>query len=316
MNQLVVLDAILAERSVRRAADRVFLSQPAMSNALARLRDYFDDELVQQIGKHLVLTPLGESLVKPVRDVLLQVQAITTTRPNFDPSTSTRRITIEASDYVMNVFLADVLQLAWKEAPNMQFDLRLISTQSHENLDSGEVEMLLAPEFFASKNHPSEILFSDTFSCVVWNGNPEIASRLTRDKYMAMGHVAVQWGSGQLVSAEEEFMAKHGFLRRRELVAPSFTVLPRLIVGTNRIATIQTRLANAMSEIYPMRVLPCPVPTPQIVEMVQWHRYQERDPAITWFRGLLMRVAQSFGTTSIAASQRSGKRKAAPPKDH
>lgn len=313
MNQLVVLDAILAERSVGRAADRVFLSQPAMSNALARLRKYFDDDLVQQVGKNMVLTPMGESLVKPVRDVLLQVQAITTTRPSFDPSTSSRKMTIEASDYMINVFLADVLQIAWREAPNMQFDLRLISTQSHENLDRGEIELLFAPDFFASKNHPSERLFAETFVCIVWNGNQEIASRLSREKYMSMGHVAVQWGSGELVSAEEDFMVRRGFVRRRELVAPSFAVLPRLLVGTNRVATIQTKLAHAMAEIYPIRVLPCPVPTPQIVEMVQWHKYQERDPAISWFRGLLTRVAQSFGSTTSSTKVRGAGRKAQAP---
>jgi LysR family transcriptional regulator, nod-box dependent transcriptional activator len=309
LNQLVVLDAILAERSVSRAAERVFLSQPAMSNALARLREYFDDDLIQQVGKVTILTPMGETLEKPVRDVLLQVQAITTTKPSFDPSTSRRKITIEASDYGINVFLAEVLQRVWTEAPNMQFDLRLISTQSHENLDRGEIEILLAPEFFRAPNHPSEILFGDAFCCVVWEGNVEVGQRISATKYMSMGHVAVQWGSGQLVSMEEKFMQQHGLERRREIVAPSFSVLPRLIVRTNRIATIQTRLAHVIAQHYPVRILPCPVATPTFNETVQWHRYQERDPALSWFRNVLKEVAQSLDSMDhgVARKQAPGR---------
>jgi LysR family transcriptional regulator, nod-box dependent transcriptional activator len=304
LNQLVVLDAILAERSVSRAAERVFLSQPAMSNALARLREYFDDDLIQQVGKSTILTPMGETLMKPVRDVLLQVQAITTTKPSFDPSTSRRKITIEASDYGINVFLAEVLQRVWTEAPNMQFDLRLISTQSHENLDRGEIEILLAPEFFRSPNHPSEVLFGDTFCCVVWDRNTEIGQRISVAQYMSMGHVAVQWGSGELVSLEEKFMLQHGLERRREIVAPSFSVLPRLIVRTNRIATIQTRLANVIAQHYPVRILPCPVATPTFNETVQWHRYQERDLALSWFRNLMKEVAQSLDGKERGAARK------------
>src|SRR5215216_5485695 len=104
LNQLVVLDAVLAERSVKRAADKLFLSPPATSCALARLREYFEDELLLQVGKTMVLTPKAESLKRPVRDVLLQVQAITTINPSFDAKTSTRKIIIQASDYVLNVF--------------------------------------------------------------------------------------------------------------------------------------------------------------------------------------------------------------------
>ena len=147
LNQLVVLDAILSTRSVGRAAERLFLSQPATSCSLARLREYFEDELLVPVGKTQVLTPLATELVKPVRDVLLQIQTITRARPTFDPATSTRRFTIESSDYVISVFLSEVVRKAATLAPFMQFDLRAISPQSPEHLEGGEVELLIAPEF-------------------------------------------------------------------------------------------------------------------------------------------------------------------------
>lgn len=159
LNQLVVLDAIPAERSVTKAADRLFLSQPTTSCALSRLRVFLEDQLFIQVGKSLILTPLADSLVNPVRDALLQVQAITTTKPHFGPTTSKKKITVECSDYVMNVSVSEVIRRTAWEAPLMQFDLCPIGTHSHEHIDSGEIELLIAPEFFTSANHPSEPLF-------------------------------------------------------------------------------------------------------------------------------------------------------------
>ncbi|PUA19185.1 LysR family transcriptional regulator [Glaciimonas sp. PCH181] len=305
LNQLVVLDAILAERSVTKAADRLFLSQPATSCALSRLRDFFEDQLLTQVGKTLVLTPLADSLVKPVRDVLLQVQAITTTKPHFDPTTSMRKITVECSDYVMNVFISEVIRRAAWEAPLMQFDLRLIGTHSHENLDSGEIELLIAPEFFTSANHPSEPLFDDTFSCVTWIGNTSVGDELTIDDYMSLGHIGTEWGAGRLLTIDERLIEKHGYARRREVIVPSFTIVPGMLVGTNRVATLQTRLANIMVRNAPLRIFPCPIAIPGIVEMLQWHKYQERDLAISWFRDLLKRVANEMPKIHAPTSEES-----------
>jgi DNA-binding transcriptional LysR family regulator len=207
LNQLVVLDAVLTERSVKRAAERLYLSPPPASCALARLRDYFKDELLVQIGKTMVLTPKAETMQKPVRDVLLQIQAITTMDSAFDPMTSTRKITIEASDYVMNVFLAEVLRQAWHEAPEMQFDLRLIGTHSHSDLDNGEVDMLTGPDFFASPGHPSEPLCQDTWSCLTWVGNTGVRNTLSLDEYPSLGHVIIEWGAGRLTTSDERIAA-------------------------------------------------------------------------------------------------------------
>lgn len=291
LNQLVVFDAIVAERNITKAAERLFLSQPATSCALARLREYFDDELLVQVGKTMVLTPLAESIAKPVRDVLLQVHAITTAKPNFDPTTSNRRFTIEASDYVINVFLAEVIRRASYEAPSMEFDFRLIGAQSHEDLNSGIVDMLIAPDFFAASNHPSEHLFDDDFSCVIWTGNTTVGETLDIEQYLALGHIVVEWNFGRMRALDDALMDKHGYIRRREIVAPSFSIVPNMLIGTNRIATLQSRLAHLMALKAPLRVIPCPVPLPTLVEVVQWQKYQEFDPAMVWLRDLLKRVA-------------------------
>lgn len=308
LNQLVVLDALLNEKSVKRAAEKVFLSPAATSCALARLRDYFEDELLHQLGKTMVLTARAEALQKPVRDVLLQIQAITTTNPSFDAATSNRKITIEASDYVMVVYLADVLQRASSLAPRMQFDLRVIGMQSHDDLDSGEVDLLIVPEFFAAPNHPAERLFSDSWSCVCWNGNPVAGKKLSMKQFMAAGHVGIEWGAGRLLTFDETIAAKLGYVRRREVTAPNFTVVPQLLAGTQRIATLQTHLAKRLIASAPLSLLECPMPIPAFFEAVQWHKFQEQDPAIIWFRELLRSEAGKIENSGSVPKPARGRR--------
>ncbi|WP_233809248.1 LysR family transcriptional regulator [Paraburkholderia sp. HP33-1] len=294
LNQLVLLDALLAERSVGRAAERVFLSQPAASNGLARLRDFFADELLVHVGRTMVLTPLAETLLEPVRDVLLRIQAITTVRPTFDPSTSTRKIRIEASDYVIEILLADVLRTVWETAPHMQFELSVLTENSRDRLDNGDVEILVVPDFFNAEGHPSEALFEDTFSCLIWAGNREVKRRLSKEQYLSMGHVGVQWGLNRVHTIDETVLLERGMHRRREVVAPSFTLLPRMLVGTGRVATLHARLAHAIAPSYELRVLPCPIPLPHLRETIQWHKYQAHDPAISWFKEQVRAVAGSL----------------------
>jgi LysR family transcriptional regulator, nod-box dependent transcriptional activator len=291
MNLTLCLDALLAERNVSRAATRLFVSQPAMSIALRRLREHFNDELMVQTGRSYRLTSFAESLQRPVRDVVLQMQAISGWRPNFDPAKSDRTITIGASDYVLTVYIIKALARVYAQAPGMHVAVRLLNSNYLEDLDSGEIDLLIIPNALASESHPSDVLFTDTFSCVVWKDNTLVKRSITRNQYLKLGHVITEWDGGRLDSLDEMVLSRLGYRRRREIVAPGFTLAPQFVVGTQRIATVQTQLANAMAERWPIRVLRCPIEIPPIVEMVQWHKYQERDPAILWFIELLKTVA-------------------------
>jgi len=294
LNLTVCLDALLAERNVSRAASRVFVSQPAMSVALRRLRDYFHDELLVQIGRSYRLTPFAESLQKPVRDVMLQMRAISDWRPKFDAADSDRKVTIESSDYISTVYMVKVFQRAYSQAPKMRFDLRLVGPKYREDLDSGEIDLLIIPEALSSGDHPQEVLFTDTFSCVVWEGNSLVKQRVTREQYLQLGHVISEWDGGRMEALDETLLSQSGIRRRREVTAPSFSLTPQLVVGTQRIATVQTRLAHTMAAHWPIRILRCPIDIPPIVETVQWHKYQERDPAILWFLSVLKSVASEL----------------------
>jgi LysR family nod box-dependent transcriptional activator len=294
LNLLVVLDSVLSTRSVSRSAEALFLSQPATSLSLGRLREYFDDELLQPVGKTQVLTPLAAELSKPVRDVLLQIQAITRIRPTFDPSTSERRITIESSDYVISVLLADVVRRATSAAPLMKFDLRARSPQTSEHLDRGEIDLLITPDFATVPGHPAEPLFEDTFSCLACSDHFRAGQTLSEDAYFNATHATVEWGGGLRITHDASLIATGKRKRRQDVIAPSFTLVPELLIGTPRIATLPSRLAHQMARRLPLRVMPCPIKIRGFAENVQWHKYQDRDPAIVWVRSLLRDAANSL----------------------
>jgi len=286
LNNLVCLDALLAERSITRAAERLFLSRPAMSNALARLREYFNDELLVQVGKAMVPTPFALSLQQPTRDLLLRMQAITSTLPShIELATVSRKISITCSDYVAAVFVPTVLLQICAQAPNITFDIRPFSSRFLDEIDSGEVDFLITSDTVTGDTHPAELLFKDSFSCVVWAGNGTVGDTLSLDEFMSFGHVGTRWDIGRVNALDEEYLSSRHMQRRVEVWVSAFSQVPQFVVGTQRVGTMQTRLAHAFAAYLPLRVVSSPVPIPYLNEMLQWHHYQESDPVLAWVRG-------------------------------
>ena len=295
LNLLVALDALLTERNVTRAGNRLNLSQSAMSGALARLRHYFRDELLVPVGRQMVLTPVAEGLVAPVRDILLQIRGTLGSKPRFDPATATRHLSLAVSDYVTDILMADVLRAARTEAPHITFELRSVGRRAGEDLESGELDFLISPEGYVSSSQPTEVLFEDTYTCVIWAGNTSIGKTMTLEQYLDLGHVVVNVAGNEPPSNyDEQFLRRSNFKRRVEVSVPAFSLAPQLVVGTDRVATITTRLAAKCAEILPLRLLPLPIAMPPMVEMLQWHKVHDYDPAHHWFRRLLKQVAQTL----------------------
>jgi DNA-binding transcriptional LysR family regulator len=296
LNQLACLDALLAERNVSRAAARVHLSQPALSATLARMRDYFGDPLLVPAGRSLRLTPFAQSLLGPVRDLLLQAQAVTQLRPEMEPARMRRDVTIVSSDYVLRLLLAPLLERAAREAPGLRFELRSIGGYIAEELEQGDVDLVVSlASAMLSKNHPSEIVLRDNFCCVVWDGNTQVRGSLTKAKYLELGHVVTVLGRGRVPTLDQLATERLGLERRIEVRVPGFTFLPTGLIGTERIATLQSHLARMLAREHPLRILPCPIPIEEIATAVQWHKYQSHDPALLWVRQALGEVARALG---------------------
>jgi LysR family transcriptional regulator, nod-box dependent transcriptional activator len=282
LNLLVALDALLAERSVSLAAERIFLSQSATSSALGRLRDYFGDELLVVKGRNMVLTSRAEQLVEPVRAVLEQIKSTISVTPPFDPATSDRMIRLMASDYSTDVLLSTALLDLQAEAPNMRFDIQPMDDFIIETLERGLIDLLITIDVAISPDHPSQILFDDDYVVVGWDKNPAMARPMTRALYFELGHVTSRFGRARFSAFEDWFVRRQKQQRNVEVIAPSFLSLSSFVIGSNRIATMHRRLANRLAAYLPLAIREVPLAIPPIREAIQWHISNNNDPAIRW----------------------------------
>jgi DNA-binding transcriptional LysR family regulator len=288
LNLLVALDAMLAERSISRAAEHLHLSQSAMSSALARLRTYFDDDLLIPVGRKLELTPRAEILKDAVRDVLVRVDAAIATPPEFDPSQSERKFHLIVSDYTAATLMPHVLALADGQSRTVRFNLMPLLDRPQRALESGEVDLMVLPSIYALPEHPDEALFDEEFCCVVWNGSHFAqVGELTSAQYEAAGHVAGQPQGMDKPTLEAWFKERYAKAKRIEVTTFSFVGIPYFVVGTERIATMHVRLARIAQQSLPLTLLPLPTPVPRMRQVLQWHRHRTRDPGLTWLRGLM-----------------------------
>ncbi len=291
LNLLVALDALLTERSVSLAAERIFLSQSATSSALGRLREYFADDLLIVKGRQMVLTTRAEELVAPVRAVLEQIRTTISVAPPFDPATSDRKVRLMASDYLTEVLLAEALSQLLADAPNMQFEIAPMADSLSDALEKGVVDILMSIDYALSADHPSQILFDDDYVVVGWSENPVMKSEMTKELYFELGHVTARFGLSRTPVFEDWFVRKQTQQRRVEVVAPSFLAVPSFIIGSNRIATMHRRLARKLSAYLPLMMREAPISIPPIREAVQWHISNNNDPAIRWIVERLAIVA-------------------------
>lgn len=293
LNLLVALDALLQERNISRAAERVNLSQPAMSNALGRLREYFGDELLIPVGRQMMLTPRAESLQQPVRDILLRVDSDVVAPAVFDPATSIRSFSMLVSDFTTTVFMPPLLRALYALAPLIQIHLQPQARMPHELLEEGEADFLIIPMQYVSSLHPCVPLFEDDYVVVSWDGHPTIRDSLSREQYLQAGHVVSSFGSGgsrNLPVLEGWFLEREGITRKIEVTASTMAALPSLVVGTARLATVHRRIALYAKQHLPIKIWPTPMNIPKLVQMLQWNKVREADPGLRWIRDLCLEV--------------------------
>lgn len=292
LNLLVALDVLLEEQNITRAAGRLHMTQSATSGVLNRLRTYFEDDLLTQVGRKMMPTPLARELHPSIREILFKIQTSIARRPIDEPATSKRHFRIMASDYVINVLLKDVLQVVHQEAPSITFAFLSPDPQSTGMINRGEIDMMAAPEQFMPTDQPSGLLFEEQFVCVTWAGNAEVGATLTLEDWQRLGHIAVEFGRERIPGLEETLFSEFGLNRRLEVVANSYHSLPHLLIGTTRVATMHRRLAAQYASHLPLRIDPVPVELPVMREFMGWHRSLDNDPIFNWLK------AKIFASTS------------------
>jgi DNA-binding transcriptional LysR family regulator len=237
------------------------------------------------------LTPLAEGLVEPVRDFLLQADTILNNSPGFDPSASTRKFRLMMSDYVETVVMTEALPRLQHLAPGIGLELLSNVEGSSEPLERGEIDLSIMPTRYLVPGHPSEPLFGDEFTCLAWSGNSRIKGDLSLETYLSLGHVVVRFGRlQQLPTFDEWFVERFGHQRRIEVVTTAFNLVPQLLIGTSRVATIHRRLATFYQRYLPLKLVAPPLEIPRLEESMQWHRSRDRDPGTIWLRSVLKSV--------------------------
>lgn len=294
LNLLVALDALLTERNITRAAERVHLSQSAMSNSLGRLRDYFADELLVQVGRQMELTPRAEVLREAVRDVLVRIDTSIAAQPQFDCAKSDREFRLFISDYSMDVLMPHALAIAARQRSTVRFKLLPQVASPARALERGEADLLVIPKAYCSADHPTEILFNDDFVCAVWNESSHARQGITFERYASAGHAVMQPAETEQPAFESWFVQRYGLSRRIEVTTYSFAVLPFLVIGTELVATVHGMLARRMKPAVPVTLLPVPLPMPPLEQAMQWHKYRSLDPGLVWLRELMQQSARAM----------------------
>lgn len=295
-NLLLALHALLEERNLTHAGERMTMSQPAMSGALARLRKHFDDELLLRVGRGFELTPLAERLRSEVADAIEAAEALLGNQRDFDPASSTRRFTVSMSEYAMTVLAEPLTRLLYEQAPGCSVALDAVDVAPEQfETQLMRRDLIIGPLGFDFPGRRQPV-FTDHLVCVVARGNPRLVDgRLSPEDLQAMPHAVAEFGAaGERRRPLEIEMDKRGIVDRPVLVqVTSLLTLPFAVSGTEMCAFVPARLARRCLEILDLEVAATDLDSVQITEAAHWHLRRENEPAVVWLRRLLYDVAVS-----------------------
>jgi DNA-binding transcriptional LysR family regulator len=290
LNLLVAFDILLETRSVSRAAERMNLSQPAMSAALTRLRDYFGNAILVAEGKRLYPTAYAETLLPRVRECLRCVESVISVSKSFDPKTSARVFRLLASDYMTAAVIVPLIRRLAQIGPNIRIEVLLPSDHDQDLIEQSKVDLSLMPEDYVIRGYPTDLLFTERQVLVGWSGNPIFERLITEEDVFAAGHVGVSIGVRRQPAFADRQLQIMGKIRRVEVITESFTMVPWLLKETPRLAIMHERLALTMAQHFPITCVPLPFQISPMREMVQYHQARAADEGLTWLRTQLHAV--------------------------
>lgn len=283
LNLLQALDLLLEENHVSRAADRMHVTQPAMSGALTRLRQYFGDPLLLQHGKRMIPTPHALRLRPKLKQVLGEIDTLIAQLSQFDPSTADRRFLIGTSDYVITVIFAQLIPKLAKIAPHISFEFIQPSEAMTTQFENGELDVAIIPEYFASRSHPFERLYDENHVVVGWSENPVLSEGvISKEDFYSAGHVVVELGRVRPTSFSESHLQRDHEARRIEIRVHSFLAAPEMVVGTNRLTVMHERLARLFEKRIDIKSVPMPFELPPMTQLLMHHETRSEDPSIQW----------------------------------
>lgn len=286
LNLLTPLHALLTEKNVSYAANKVQMSQPAMSGALSRLREYFDDELLVRSGKGYELTSFSESLLPEVIEALESISTVFSSKTNFMPESTDRTFKILVSDYAMSVIVVPLLGEISRLAPNVRIHFEPIPN----NAEDFESLLLLTDILIGAGGYDipgeKELYFSDNFVCIIRNENTLVpAGELDLEVLKSLPHLSAHFGNSK-TPATLAFERAIGYTITGHKNA-GLLQLPFAVAESDLVAFVPRRLAIQSAEYLPLRIEELPFEGADLVEYLHWHPSRTKNASSMWLRDLL-----------------------------
>ncbi len=290
LNLLVVFNQLLIDRGVSKVATSLSLSQPGVSNALARLRKLTDDPLFLRTPKGMEPTPFAEQLAGPVAQALQVIRAAINQRASFDPATSTRAFTVGMTDIGEIYFLPRLMKELSRVAPGVSLStVRNTTVNLQDEMEAGNVNLAigLLPQLKAGYFQRS--LFKQHYVCTFRRGHALDKKQISLDEFSAADHVVViAEGTGH--GKADELLDRKKILRKVVLTVPHYVAVGHILHGSDLVATVPERLAQALAAPFALSYVRHPARLPEIGINLFWHARYNKDPANAWLRSLIIRL--------------------------
>ena len=284
LNLLVALDVLLEKQNITKSAERLHLSQSATSGILSRLRIYFEDDLLVQVGRKMQPTPYALELQGPVSGVLATIRGSIIGKRVIEPSQSNRHFKIIASDYIIqNVFSHVLLDLA-NSAPNLTFEFLTPFTHDTSALSRGGADIMIAPDFVITDDYSCERLVTDDLVCIADKNNELIANEISVEQFTSLGHVSVGFSKVSHLTIEKWMIETMGINRKVEIITNDFTSMIFTTLNSNRLAVLPRYFAEKHSLNKEFKILDLPFDAPKLKESIMWHPTLDSDPMHRWLR--------------------------------
>ena len=291
LNLLVAFDALMAEGSVTRAAERVGVGQPSMSHALGRLRKLLNDELFVRAPDGVRPTPRALALVEPIRGALCAIQATLLQEQGFDPAEAERSFVLGMPDSVEIALLPRLMARLEAEAPKVRVRVRSIDRfDVLDQLDRDRLHLGVGVFTEGEVRHKRRRLFSGNYLCLYDPARLPLAPPVSLEDYVAVPHVL---GSPRedAHGVVDDALAPVGLRRTIAVTTPHFAAVPFILKGARLLSTVPQPAARIFAERFGLATSAVPVALPDFDVSMLWHASYDHDPAHRWLRGTIARLA-------------------------
>jgi DNA-binding transcriptional LysR family regulator len=304
LNQLVVFQRLMVERRVSRVAETLGLTQPAVSNTLAKLRRQFNDDLFVRTPAGMMPTPFAEQLGETIGYALGMIHSGLNQHSRFDPASLQRAVTIGMTDIGEIVFLPRLLERLREVAPGVSLvTVRTTATTLRDDMEAGKVDLAIGPLPQLRAGFFQRCLFRQRYVCLFRQRHPldRAGHPLSLAEFQAAGHLAiVSAGTGH--GKVDELIRRAGVERTVQLTVPHFVSVGHILRRTDLVATVTERLAESLVEPFGLTRQPHPIDLPEVAINVFWHAKVHRSPVHQWLRGLVFDLFGEDQSTELAPS--------------